>query len=92
MDILQRSNHKFDLSTIRNLFLRGLIDDAINNLNFLGQRDIAQEPFDQICDLCRKFSRNQSRSDKGIRSKNIKLGSTDAMIIGLENKMENMKI
>lgn len=66
----------------------------MNNLNFLGQGDIAQLSFNQICDLCGKFSHNQSRSGKGIRSnsRNNKFRSTDAMIIGLENKMDNMKI
>lgn len=90
--ILQRSKKKFDPSTIRTLFLHGLTDDARNNLNLLGQGDIAQNTFDQICDLCRKFSRNQYRSDKGIRNKNRKIESTDAMIIRLENKMDNIKI
>ena len=92
MYILQRSKHKFDPSTIRTLFLRGLTDDARNNLNLLGQGDIAQKYFDQICDLCRKFSRNQYRSGKGIQNKNRKTESIDAMIIGLQNKMDNMKI
>ena len=90
--ILQRSKHKFDLSTIRTLFLCGLTDDARNNLNLLGQGDIAQKPFDQICNLCRKFSRNQYRCGKGIRNRNKKTKSTDAMIVGFENKMDNMKI
>ena len=63
---LQRSKHKFDLSTIRTLLLRGLTDDARNSLNFLGQGDIAQKPFDQISDLCKKFSKNLYRSSKGI--------------------------
>ena len=58
----------------------------------LGQGDISQKSFDQICDLCRKFSRNQYRSSKGIQNRNKKTESTDAMIIGLENKMDNMKI
>ena len=92
MYILQRSKHKFDLSTIRTLFLHGLTDDARNNLNLLGQGDITQNDFDQICDLCKKFSRNQHRSGKGIPNRNKKTESTDAMIIGLENKMNNMKI
>jgi len=61
-------------------------------MNLLEQGDIAQKTFEQICDLCRKFSRNESRSTRGRRSKTNKLGSTDAMIIGLENKMDNMKI
>ena len=91
-NILQRSKHKFDLSTIRNLFLRGLTDDTRNNLNLLGQGDIAQKSFGQICDLCRKFSRNQYRSGKGILNRNKKTKSIDAMILGLENKMENVKI
>lgn len=92
LHILQRSKHKFDLSTIRTLFLRGLTDNARNNLNLLGQGDIAHKYFDQICDFCRKFLRNQYRSGKGIRNRNKKTESTNAMIIGLENKMENMKI
>ena len=92
MYILQSSKHKFDISTIRTLFLCGITDDSRNNLNRLGQGDIAQKPFDQIYDLCRKFSRNQYRSSKGIQNKKWKIESTDAMIIGLENKMNNMKI
>lgn len=84
--ICQRSKHKFDLSTIRTLFLRGLIDDARNNLNLLGQGDIAQKHFDQICDLWRKLSRNQYRSGKGIQNRRKKTKSIDAMIIGLEKK------
>ena len=56
--ILQSSKLKFDPSTIRTFFLRGLTDNAINNLNMLGQGDISQQNFEQICELCRKFSRN----------------------------------
>jgi len=40
--ILQRSKLKLDSSTIRTLFLRGLTDNARNNLNLLGQGDIYQ--------------------------------------------------
>ena len=76
--ILQRSKHKFDLSTIRNLFLQGLIDDARNNINLLGQGDIAQKPFDQICDLCRKFLTNQYRSGKEFR---IKIGKLNLLML-----------
>ena len=53
-----------------------------------GQGDITQKSFDQICDLCRNLSRNQSRSGRGVRSINNKPRSTGDMIIGLENKME----
>jgi len=74
------------------LFLRGLTNDYRNNSNLLGQEDIAQKSFDQICDLCKKFSRNQYRSGKGIQNRNKKTKSTNDMIIGLENKMDNMKI
>jgi len=38
--ILQRSKLKLDPSTIRTLFLRGLTNNARNNLNMLGQGDI----------------------------------------------------
>ena len=82
--ILQRLKHKFDPSTIRTLFLCGLTDDARNNLNLLGQEDIAKKYFDQICDFCKKLSRNQYRSNKGIWNRNKKIESTNAMIIGLE--------
>ena len=65
---LQRSKLKLDLNTIRTLFLRGLTDNARKNLNLLGQGDIYQQNFDQICELCRKFSRNQYRSSRGTRN------------------------
>ena len=58
----------------------------------LGQGYIAQKTFDQIFDLCRKLSRNQYRSSKGILNRNRKTKSTNAMIVGLENKMDNKKI
>lgn len=74
------------------MFLRGLIDNARNNLNILGQGDISQQNFEQICELCRIFSKNQYSFGRGTRNRNRKTESTDAMIIGLENKMENMKI
>jgi len=64
--ILQRSKHKFDLSTIRTLFLCGLTNDARNNMNLLGQVDISQNTFDHICDLYKKLSWNQSRSGRGV--------------------------
>ena len=51
MYILQRSKLKLDSNTIRTLFLRGLTDNAINNLNLLGQGDISQQNFEQICEL-----------------------------------------
>ena len=50
--ILQRSKLRLDPNTIRTLFLRGLTDNARNNLNLLGQGDISQQTFDQICELC----------------------------------------
>ena len=74
------------------MFLRGFTNDARNNLNLLVHGDIAQKCFDQICDLCRKLLRNQYRSDKGIQNKNRKTESIDAIIIILENKMDNMEI
>jgi len=83
---------KLDSSTIRTFFLRGLIDNARNNLNLLEQGYICQQTLDQICELCRKFSGNQYRVGRGTQNRNRKDESTDAMIIGLENKMENMKI
>lgn len=91
MYILQRSKLKLDSSTIRTLYLRGLIENARNNLNLLGQGDISWQTFEQICDLCRKFSINHYRSSRGTRNRSRKTESIDAMIIGIENKMENMK-
>ena len=89
--ILQSSKLRLDPKTIRTLFLRGLTNNARNNLNLLGQGDISLQTFDQICELCRKFLRNQYRSSRGTRNRNRENESTDAMIIGLKNKMENMK-
>lgn len=83
MYILQRSKLKLDSSTIRTMFLRGLTDNVINNLNMLGQGDISQQTFEQISELCRKFSRNQYRFGRGTRNRSRKTESIDVMIIGL---------
>jgi len=83
--ILWKSKHKFDISTIRTFFLHGLIENSRHNLNLLGQGEIGQDSFHQIFDLCIKFSGNRSRSGSGSLSRNNKLGSTDAIMVGLEN-------
>ena len=71
--ILQRSKHKFDISTIKTLFLHGLTEYSRHNLNLLGQGDIAQKTFDQICNLFRKFSRNKLRSSRAIKVELVNL-------------------
>jgi hypothetical protein len=43
--------------TIRTIFLKGIRDDYINVLNLMRAGDISFLPFDQISELCRKYSK-----------------------------------
>jgi hypothetical protein len=92
---LQRSKqHKLELETIRTIFLRGLLDESINFLNLMGSGDVSRLSFEEICDLCRRYSRSQARSGKGPRdtlSKVTKSATSGVTRDELGNLLENFK-
>jgi hypothetical protein len=74
--------------------LKGVRDDYINVLNLMGAGDISFLPFDQISELCRKYSRGKTKTGKDSRDSLSKvsksaLGSVTSIELG--NLPENFK-
>ena len=87
---LQKSRkNALDPNAIRTIFQKGVLEDYIYMLNLMAVGDISQKPFEQIIELCRKYSLSKSKAWKGIReSKSAGGGVTQTK---LENLIENYK-
>ena len=46
------------------ILLRGIREYFLGMLNLLGKGDISKEPFEKIVELCRRYSRGSSRTNK----------------------------
>ena len=58
---LQKSKHRtMSLDLIRTIFLKGIREEYLVDLNLMGKGDISILPFDDIADLCEKYSRSKS--------------------------------
>jgi hypothetical protein len=83
-----------DPAVVRIVFLKGLIDDCIEVLNLLSSGDVHQNPFAEIADYCRRYSRGQPKTGKGPIdpfSRNTKQSSGTITRIELGNLLENFK-
>lgn len=62
---LQKSKqHSLNLDTIRTLFLKGIKDEYLDILPVMGKGYISYIPFDDITELCQKYSRGRSKTRK----------------------------
>ena len=59
------------LDVLKIILLRGIRDDCLDMLNLLGKGDISKESFENIIELCKRYSRGSSRNNK--RDKQDKL-------------------
>ena len=59
------------LDVLKIILLHGIKDDFLDMLNLLGKGDIPKEPFGNIVELCKRYSRGSSRNNK--RDKRDKL-------------------
>jgi hypothetical protein len=60
----------------------------------MGSSDVSRLTFEEICDLCRRYSRSQAKSSKGPRitlSKVTKSTTSGVTMIELGNLLENFK-
>jgi hypothetical protein len=53
--------------------LRGITDDCMDLMNLMGRGDISQMGYDDICDLCRRYSRGISKHGKGPRDISVRI-------------------
>ena len=67
-DFLERFNYifqKYKYNTlledvVRTLFLKGILEEYIEILNLMAVGDIYHKSFDEICELCRKYSSSRA--------------------------------
>ena len=52
------------LDVLKIILLREIKEDCLGMLNLLGNGDISKEPFEKIVELCRRYSRASSRTNK----------------------------
>jgi hypothetical protein len=62
---LQRSKQKqLGKETLKILLLKGIHDESLEILNLMGTGDVFQLPYDDICELCRRYSRGNFKTGK----------------------------
>ena len=77
---------------MRTIFLKGIQDEYIDVLNLMGTGDFSQLTFEDISNLCKKYSRSKAKNGKGIRDTRInKLTLGGVTRIELGNLQENFK-
>ena len=52
------------LDVLKIILLHGIRDDFLYMLNLLGKGDISKESFENIVELCKRYSRGSSRNNK----------------------------
>ena len=52
------------LDVLKIILLHGIREDCLGMLNLMGKGDISKEYFEKIIELCRRYSRGSSRTNK----------------------------
>ena len=55
-------------NVVRTIFLKGILEDYIDMLNLVAVGDVSQKSFEDIVELCRKYSCSKSKAGKGVRA------------------------
>eukprot|EP00253_Pinus_taeda_P033242 PITA_33242 len=90
---LQKSKHRsMTLDLIRTIFLKGIREEYLDDLNLMGKGDISTLPFEEIADLCEKYSRSKAKIGKRtISSKATKFSSASVTRAEIGNLLEEFK-
>lgn len=91
---IQKSKHRtMYVDLIRTIFLKGIRDEYLDDLNLMGKGDISNLPFEEIVDLCKKYSRSRARNGKrSMTSKMTKSATGNITRAELGNLFEDFKI
>ena len=94
--ISQKSKyHDLPEDAIRDLFLKGILEEYSEMLNLVALCDISHKPFAKICEMCKNYSRSRAKTGKNVwdpynRSlKPVSSGGITRVDIG--NLLENFK-
>lgn len=90
---LQKSKHRtISVDLIRTIFLKGIQDEYLDDLNLMGKGDISNLPFEEIADLCQKYYRSRARNGKrAMKSKITKSAIGNITRAELGNLFEDFK-
>ena len=90
---LQKSKHRtMPLDLIRTIFLKGIREEYLDDLNLMGKGDISTLPFEEIVELCEKYSRSKAKIGKRtISSKATKSASASVTRAEIGNLLEEFK-
>eukprot|EP00253_Pinus_taeda_P030943 PITA_30943 len=90
---LQKSKHRsMTLDLIRTIFLKGIREEYLDDLNLMGKGDISTLPFKEIADLCEKYSRSKAKIGKrAISSKATKSALASVTQAKIGNLLEEFK-
>lgn len=83
--------NKLSEESLKLLFLRGFNEDYMDSLNLIGQGDISQLPFSDICKAYGNYSNTFTKRPRGDRTSIIGKSSTRVSKIELRNLLSNMK-
>ena len=71
---LQRSKmNQLDQETKRTIFLREIRSEYLAVLNLMGASDVSKLTYDVVCELCRRYSRGNSKIGGGSRDTSSRL-------------------
>ena len=66
---LQRSKlRQLGKDTLKKLLLKGIKNEYLEILNLMGTGDVSQLSYDNVCELCRRYSRGKFNISKNIPS------------------------
>eukprot|EP00253_Pinus_taeda_P024888 PITA_24888 len=90
---LQKSKHRtMSLDLIHTIFLKGIREEYMDDLNLMGKGDISVLPFEEITDLCEKYSRSKAKMGKRtLSSKVTKSASASVTRVEIGNLLEDFK-
>jgi hypothetical protein len=51
---------------IRDLLLKGILEEYLEMLNLMALGDISHKPFAEICEMCKNYSRSRDKTGKNV--------------------------
>jgi hypothetical protein len=94
--ISQKSKyHDLLEDAIRDIFLKGISEEYLEMLNLMELGDISHKPFDEICEMCKNYSRSRAKTGKNVQdpyNRNLKpISSGGIMRVEIGSLLENFK-
>ena len=86
---LQKNRNDLNLATIRTVFLKEILEENMDTLNLMASGDVSQKLFEDIVEMCRKYSRSKAKAGKGVRVVKSSFGGITWLELG--NLLENFK-